>query len=69
MGEPENLMEGLQRELKRNRELVKEYEAIGTAGNFGRAFICRDIMEGEHAIADDDVVAMLRAYNKLKENK
>jgi len=64
-----NLMEGLIDEMNRNRELLKRYESIGIAGSFGRIAIGRDIAAGEQAIKDNDVVAMLRAYETLKNNE
>ena len=64
-----NLIEGLQEELKRNRELVKHYEEIGPAGIFGKTFIQRDIDLAEKAIATGDTVEMVRMYATLKENK
>ena len=65
----ENLMDGLMDELNRNRELLKIYQEIGPAGRLGAMLIDRDIKAGEQAIRDNDVVAMLRAYNALKDNK
>jgi hypothetical protein len=65
--ETENLMDGLLRELNRNRELLKEYEAI-PQGAFGAMFIRQSIKNGEDAIASGDVVKMLQAYSTLKEH-
>ena len=62
----ENLMEGLLKEIKRNRELVTEYRAIGQNGGIAILFIEGDIEDAEQAIKDNDVVAMARAYKKLK---
>jgi len=63
-----NLMEGLLQELNRNRELLSIYRSI-PEGAYGALIIERDITDGERAIADNDVVAMLRSYKKLQENK
>lgn len=62
-------MEGLLAELNRNRELLAMYKEIGPAGVFGATMIQVDITNGETAIAENDVVAMLRCYNDLKENQ
>ena len=64
-----NLMQRLLDELNRNRELKSEYDTIGSAGLFGSEMIQSDINAGEAAIAYDDVVAMLKAYEKLKGNE
>ncbi len=61
-----NLIEGLQKEMNRCRELKKEYEKIPT-GNFGATMIQVDINNGERAIASGDVVEMLKAYKDLQE--
>lgn len=61
-----NLIEGLQKEMNRCRELKKEYEKIPT-GSFGATMIQVDINNGERAIASGDVVKMLSAYKKLQE--
>ena len=67
--EPKNLMEGLQ--LERNRELLREYEALpNNTGAFGAMFIRQKIKNGELAIADNnDVVKMLIAYQALKDSE
>ena len=64
----ENLMEGLQREIQRNKALAQMYFDIGPAGMFGATMINVDIKAGEDAIVGDDVVAMVRAFEKLKGN-
>lgn len=65
----ENLMDGIMNELNRNRELLKEYEAIGSAGMFGAHFIKRAINNGEAAIREGDVIKMLTAYSALKDTQ
>jgi len=62
-------MEGLLEEMNRNRELLVQYAAIGPAGTLGAVLISQDIATAERAIADDDVVAMLRVYEALKNNE
>ena len=64
-----NLMEGLIKQINRNRELVSLYESIGPAGQFGATFIKQDIMEAEEAMGSGDIVAMAQCYETLKENK
>ena len=57
-------------ELKRNRELLSIYQGLpGGAGAFGAAFIEADIDAAEKALAENDVVAILQAYEKLKGNE
>ena len=64
-----NLIEGLQEEMNRNRELLSEYQAIGPAGAFGAAFIKQDIAFAENAITTGDTIRMMKSYSKLKQNK
>ena len=63
-----NLMDALLQELNRNRELLALYRSI-PEGAYGALIIERDITDGEKAIAGGDTVAMLRIYERLKENK
>jgi len=63
-----NLIEGIQAELERNRELLKDYLEIPT-GAFGATMIKLGIEAAEKAIAQGDTVQMLRCYNELKESK
>lgn len=66
----ENLLEGLLAELKRNKEvLLPAYEGIGGAGFLGVTMIKADVKMAEKAIAENDTVAMLSAYQKLKGNE
>ena len=62
-----NLIEGIQQECNRCRELLKEYEAIGTPGIFGATMIKLAIAKAEKSIADGDVVAELVAFKELQE--
>lgn len=64
-----NLQEGLVNELRRNRELVKEYEKIGPAGVWGKKIIEGTIFAGEEALKSGDAVKMLKAYKALKDCK
>ena len=63
-----NLIEGLQKELERNRELLRAYKEI-PAGAFGAVMIEQGIKETEKAIAEGDIVKMLACYKKLQEIK
>lgn len=53
--------------MNRCRELLKVYEDIGPAGQYGLAMIKAEIIQGEKAIASGDVVEMVGAYKSLKE--
>ena len=61
-----NLIEGLQKEMNRCRELRKQYEGIGLAGNFGKAVIDSAIKSAEDSIAANDILSMLRAHKQLE---
>ena len=60
-----NLIEGIQSEMNRVRELRGEYARIPT-GMFGMAVIDAAIKQGETAIASGDVIEMLKAYKELE---
>lgn len=62
-----NLIEGLQQEANRRRELLKKYEAIGPAGIFGATFLKIDIERAEKAIAGNDIFEMIAVYKELSE--
>lgn len=49
--------------------VLPAYLEIGPAGAFGAMMIRRDLDDAAKALAEGDVVAMLRAYNALKEAK
>lgn len=61
----DNIIEGIQKQTERCRELVKLYEEIPT-GVFGKTMILADIREGEAAIASGDVVRMIAAFKALE---
>ncbi len=63
-----NLIEGLNTELARNRELLKTYESIPTGG-IGAAVIEMVIRDAESAMASGDIVEMVEAYKKLKQTE
>lgn len=60
-----NLIEGIQEQMNRCRELASEYDKI-PAGAFGAAMIRQDIANGEKAIASGDVVEMVSALKALE---
>lgn len=62
----ETLIEGLLKEINRNRELLYEYEKI-PAGTFGAICIKDSINRAEKAIVEDDVVKMLSSYKELQD--
>ncbi|MPS27593.1 MAG: hypothetical protein E2576_11170 [Alcaligenaceae bacterium] len=61
---PENLIEGIQRQCNRVREILPLYDEIPT-GAFAAAMMRRSIAGAELAIARGDVIAMLAAYRDL----
>ncbi len=61
-----NLIEGIQSEMNRVRELRTQYAAIGPSGIFGRSLIDAEIKLAEKAIAESDVVEMLKSYKTLQ---
>lgn len=60
-----NIIEGLQSEMNRCRELLKIYAEIPT-GAFASAMINQEILDAEKAIAEGDTVEMIRCYAELK---
>jgi hypothetical protein len=64
-----NLIEGLQKEANRRRELLPQYEAIGAPGFFGMSMLKLDIDRAERTIASGDVVEMVAVYKELSEAK
>ena len=65
MSDPDNLMEGLEVELKRAKELLKLYNSIPT-GVFGVTMVKRSIAYAESSIRSGDTVEMIKAYGMLK---
>lgn len=65
----ENLMDGLQAEIIRVKEIVKEYEQpdLKGAGRIAAYFMKIDIARSKKAIGEMDVVQMIYCYNSLKE--
>lgn len=61
-----NLIEGIQEEQKRIRELKPLYEEIGPEGMFGLSIINQALDQADKAIASGDVIEMLVVYKELK---
>lgn len=65
--EPNTLGDALPREITRVRDvLIPQYLAIGPAGAFALALMRRDLDLAVKALAEQDAVACIRAYNALK---
>lgn len=62
----ENLIEGLQREMNRVRELVKIYEDV-PMGFIGASMLQIEIKKAEHAINTGDTIEMIRCFKSLEE--
>ena len=61
-----NLIEGLQEEIDRVREVIKEYEKI-PAGAFAATMMKRSIKNAENLIAKGDTIGIMHALNELQE--
>jgi hypothetical protein len=60
--------EQIQVEIKRNQELKKMYDDIPT-GFIGASLIQQDIDDAVKALAEGDIIKILLAYEKLKNNE
>ena len=56
-------------EMARNRELSQIYADLGPVGAFGKAGIDADLVFAEKACTEQDLPAMIAAYQLLKANK
>ena len=66
----DSLGTALPREMARVRDKVlPAYLEVGPAGLFAVTMIRRDLDEAARALAEGDVVAMMRVYKELKETK
>ena len=65
----ETLADALPKEMARVREVLGHYKAIGPAGMFGAAFIEQDLRAADAAVMSGEVVAMLQAFESLKQIK
>lgn len=62
-----SLAEAYPKEQERCRELLSAYKEIGPVGAFGHAMISDVLRRAEIAAAEQDVVAMIRLYEEMKE--
>ncbi len=63
----ENLIEGLQREANRVRDLIKVYESIpNNAGALAAIMMGHSISNAEREIAKGDTIGMMLAYSDLE---
>ena len=65
----ETLVDAIETELKRNRELLRQYREIGPAGAFAFAMIEKLIGETNRAVRERDTVAMVRCCKALQGSK
>ena len=65
----ESVGTAIQDEIKRNYELLALYKSIGPAGTFGAAMISADLDAAHAALKNNDVIEILQAYERLKDNK
>lgn len=62
-----NLIEGLQAEMERVRELKIEYDALpGGVGFISSSMMKATLAQADKAIAEGDIVAELRCFEELK---
>lgn len=64
----ENLINALQYEMNRNRELLEIYRKIPT-GVFGVSILEKMLEQAENAINNNDVIEMLTAYQDLQKSE
>ena len=64
----DNMATALAKEIERNRELLDAYKAIPTGG-FGAAMIDADIKFAVSALASGDVIEIMKAYERMKNNE
>lgn len=63
----ETLADAYMKEQVRVRELLDTYKEIGPAGSFAVAMIKPILQRAEKAAMEGDAVAIMVAYNELKE--
>lgn len=61
------LGEALPKEIARVRVVLGHYKELGPVGMFGAMFIEQSLQAADKAVMSGDVVAMLRAFEELKE--
>ena len=66
----DSLGEALPREMARVRdELIPIYQSIGVAGSFALILMRKALDDAAKALAEGDVIAMIRVYQELKDFK
>ena len=65
-GSYDTLTEDLRKEIERCRELLKEYEEIGTPGNFGKMMITAAVDKAETAWAEHNIAAIQTYLSELR---
>ena len=66
--ESKNLIEGLQEEIVRVKEMIKEYQSLPkNAGMIASKFMEADVNAAETSIITMDTVQMIRALKLLRE--
>ena len=61
-----NIIEGLQKEINRCKELLQVYEEIGPAGKFAHIMIKAEIEKAEQAIVNVDTIGMIKSLKELE---
>ncbi len=69
MSDVETLADALPKEMARVRTVLGHYKEIGPPGAFGAMMIEQELSAADKAIMAGDLVAMIRAYNALREIK
>jgi len=64
-----NMLEGLLKEIDRNKELLQEYKKIGPGGTFATIIIEDKLEEAKQSIIGGDVIKMISCYNDLQESQ
>lgn len=63
------LAEDYPKQQERCRELLEGYTEIGPAGAFGHAMISDVLRRADKAAAEQDLVAMIRCFQEMKERQ
>ncbi len=61
-----NLIEGLVAEIRRVSEIRSTYVGLGQPGIFGAALMKAELDIAQKAVAEEDVVQMVRSLESLK---
>jgi len=63
-----NIIEGIQKEIDRVEEIIKEYKELPkNAGAFASMMMENSIKNAKNSIATDDTIGMLKAFKDLQE--